>query len=786
MINRETLRTLEFDRILAAIADYSNSEATREMILAIAPFSDGGIIRRRFGQVDEIRRLAQLGAPLPLSGFADIRPAMSAVRPEGKVLDPTELTVFFPLLRVLEAVRKQFAYRTDIPLLVELAGGLTGFPDLLDELEVSIDSEGNILDSASRLLTELRQKKRSLTERIRRRLEEIVRETGVAQFLQDDFVTQRGGRWVIPVRMDSKGMVQGVVHDVSNSGETAFMEPLEIIGLANELENLVAEEKAEMIRIVRNICRMIREDSAELESQFGILVYLDLLHGIARFADALAAESPEINDGGLIRVKGGRHPILMLMQKERGGRPVEPLDLTLGGEARDGDSIMVITGPNAGGKTIALKTTGLLHLLALAGIPVPAASSSSFPLISGLLVDIGDEQSIEQSLSTFSAHVANISRILAQADSRTVVLLDELGTGTEPVQGAAISCAVLHDLREKGALVVATTHLTDIVGFVHKQPGMVNAAMEFDRANYTPLYRLHVGEPGQSHALEIARRYGLPDNVITFATGMLSRMESEFHELLAELKEQRGRQEEALAEASRLAGEARERERRAESRLAEAEQKRREAVEKALQEAREIVRTARRDVNAIIEEARREKSREARQKLDLAEAAVEEKLREYHPEEAVSLGEISEGSSVHVKPLGRDVTVLSVDRRAGQLKVRAGTFEIMVSAADLAPAREKGKKKEMVFRQSAPKIEDTPHELKIIGRRVDDAMTELERFINHASLEGYGVVRIIHGKGTGALSRAVRGHLDGHPLVLELRPGEPHEGGDGATVVTLR
>ncbi|WP_298432536.1 MutS2/Smr-associated SH3 domain-containing protein, partial [Geobacter sp.] len=762
MIRTETLRTLEFDKILSAIAGYAHSDATREEIELVRPLGDGGAIARRFGQVGEIRRMVQTGVSLPLSSFEDITPLLAAVRPEGAVLDPMELVILFPVLRTMTAIARQFAYRSDIPLLKELVGHLTGFPDILDELEVSIDSEGEILDSASPLLYDLRQKKRSLTERIRRRLAEIVRETGVTNFLQDDFITQRGGRWVIPVRMDSKGMVPGVVHDVSNSGETAFMEPLEIIGLANELENLVAEEKAEMIRIVRTICRMIRREADGMEEQFRTLVYLDLLNAVASFADSLGAETPEINDARFIRVNEGRHPLLALMAREREAGRVVPLDLALGsdspspqpspprgegafppplmggGEGEGVDSVMVITGPNAGGKTISLKTTGLLHLMALAGIPVPAASTSSFPLISDLLVDIGDEQSIEQSLSTFSAHVSNIAQILSRGDHRTVVLLDELGTGTEPVQGAAISCAVLADLQERGALVIATTHLTDIVGFVHKRDGMVNASMEFDRETLTPLYRLKKGEPGQSHALEIARRYGLPDRVVEFATGMLGRMETEFHELLAELKEQRRRHEEALAEAERLRRDAEEKARIARERLAEADTKRREAVEKALQEAREIVRGARRDVNAIIEEARREKSREARRKIDEAEAQVEAKLQEFHPEETLSLDAIHEGDTVFVKGIGHDGTITAVDRKGGRLRVRAGAMELEVVVADVAPRR--GKATEAKLRAGAGKKaapeQEAPHELKLIGLRVDDALGRLERFLNHASLEG--------------------------------------------------
>ncbi|HEX9006863.1 MAG TPA: endonuclease MutS2, partial [Bacteroidota bacterium] len=282
MIKNETLRILEFDKVLATIASFANCDATRREIHDLRPLSGRPEIELRFGRVEEIRRMTQLGVPLRLAPFQDITPAMEMLRPDGALLDPTELVVFLPCLRVLAAISRQFAYRTDIPLLQELAGHVSGFPAILEPLEASIDEEGNILDTASKLLFELRGRKRGLITRIRKRLEEIVRERQTAIFLQDDFITQRGGRWVIPVRMDSKGMVPGVVHDVSNSGETAFMEPIEIIGLVNELENLAAEEKAEQIRILRQLCQWIREELAGIEDEFRALVQLDFLNSIAR------------------------------------------------------------------------------------------------------------------------------------------------------------------------------------------------------------------------------------------------------------------------------------------------------------------------------------------------------------------------------------------------------------------------------------------------------------------------------------------------------------------------
>jgi DNA mismatch repair protein MutS2 len=732
--------------------------------------------------VREIRGMTAQGVPLRISPFEDVAPILEKLRPEGSVLAPLELVSFLPLLGTLDAVAGQLGYRADIPLLHELADSITGFPDILDPLERSLDSEGNILDSASRLLFDLRARKRALTARIRKRLEEIVRERDISVFLQDDFVTQRGGRWVIPVRMDSKGQVQGVVHDVSNSGETAFMEPLEIIGLANELENLTAEEKVEEIRILREICGWIREDSGEIASQQATLIHLDVLNSIALFADSLDARVPEIGDSLTLRLVRARHPILLLLQREGSVSRIVPLDLALGGD----DSVMVITGPNAGGKTIALKTAGLLLLMALSGIPVPADETSVFPIIDTLLADIGDEQSIESSLSTFSAHVANISGILRRSGGGSVVLLDELGTGTEPVQGAALACSVLQELQEKGALVIATTHLTDIVGFVHRRDGMVNASMEFDRETLTPLYRLKKGEPGQSHALEIARRYGLPDAVIERAQGMMGRMESEFHALLDDLKAQRLRYDETLTELGTRERVLAERERLLEERRAGWDRERRESLEKAYREAREIVSGVKREANAILEEAKRERSRASMKKLAVVEERVEEKLRELDVESYLSLDQVHEGDTVFVRSIGFDAVVRSVDPKTNRIRLQAAGKDLEVGLADIGKRTGAAPKPAKRVRKKEAEREETPLELHLIGLRVDDALKKLEPFLNHASLDGVGEVRIVHGKGTGTLMRAVREYLDGHPLVESFRDGEPFEGGGGATMVKVK
>jgi len=783
MISREAFQILEFDKILNTISGFSHSDASRQAVLDISPLSNRGDIEERFGHVKEIQGLAQAGTPLRLSHFQDISQALEQVRLEGAVLEARELVDFVPVLRIISEISAQIGEANNLPGLGRLVVDLTGFSDILAAIGRSIDSEGNILDSASSTLSHLRSRIRGMEAKIRKRLEETVNDRSVTPFLQDDFITQRAGRWVIPVRMDAKGQVPGVVHDVSRSGETAFTEPLEIIGIANELENLVAEAKAEEIRILKVICKMIREEADEIEAQYKTIVYLDILDSIARFADYLQMEVPGITGSSEIKLVRARHPLLMLSQKERGIGEVVPLDLSL-----DGDhTVMVITGPNAGGKTVAIKTVGLLLLMALSGIPVPADSSSTFPQVSRHLVDIGDEQSIESSLSTFSAHVSHIAEILKEADAKTVILLDELGTGTDPVEGAAISCAVLKDLRGKGALVFATTHLTDIVGFVHRTAGMVNASMEFDHDTLSPLYRLKVGEPGQSHALEIARRYGLPGHIIEFAKGVLGNVNVEFHKLLTELKEERARYEKSSHELQRQQSEIAERERHLTERLAEAERLKAEVMEKAYQEAKDIVSETKRQIYVILEEAKKEKKgREAVKRVVKIQQEVEDKLREFDKEPSLSISEIREGDTVFVRSVGYDATVMRVDRSHKRVRVKAGKMEWEVPVSDIVTKRGKVPTTKVRTEKREGREEMAPEALKLIGLRVDEALSELEPFLNHAALAERREVTIIHGIGTGALLKAVREYLTGHPLVEQFRSGELSEGGDGVTIATLK
>ncbi len=788
MIPENTLELLEFNKLLRLISDFANSDASKISVSDIRPLNNKTDIERKLQQVYEIRRMSHEGRPLRLSAFPDISRLIIRIRPEGAVLEAVELADFIPLLSIASDISEQIGERQDLPFLNQIAAHLTGFPDILKVLKRSIDSEGNILDSASSLLADLRAKIRRLEGRIRKNLEEIVRDDRLSALLQDDFVTTRSGRWVIPVRMDSKGMVPGVVHDISKSGETAFIEPLGIINLANELENLIAEQKAEEIRILRNICSMIRKVVDDVDDEFKTVVKLDVLNCIAKFADLLNMKSPQINDSNVIEIAGARHPLLQIsLRKSNSAHEIVPLDVRLGGD----NTVMVITGANAGGKTIAIKTIGLLLLMALSGIPVPAESPTSIPLIQNLLVDIGDEQSIENNLSTFSAHISNISEILMKKDPETVVLIDELGTGTDPEEGAALACSILKEIRKSGALAFATTHLADIKGFVHRTEGMVNASMTFDLKTLTPLYRLRSGEPGQSHALEIARRYGLPDSLIDDAKKMLGSAKIDFDRMISDLNLRRSEYEDTLENIRKLQSELEERNRLIEKILSDARQKQKEVLADAYREASDLISDTKRRMNSFLYDIKMQEKSE-RQKtmkeIETVQESVVEKLREFDAGDhgAPAIEEINKRDVVYVTSLGYDAPVIEVNRKNNRLKVMAQNMEVEVPISDIRFKRGKSMPEARVSVQSAKADEAVSSRINLVGLRVDEALSRLEHFLNHASLSELREVTIIHGVGKGLLMKAIREHLTEHPLIKNFRSGTTEEGGIGVTVATIR
>ncbi|MEW6110064.1 MAG: endonuclease MutS2 [Nitrospirota bacterium] len=788
MITENTLNLLEFSKLLKLVSGAAHSNDSKKAVLSIHPLRKRHDIETRLTLIKEIRTLSQEGNPLKFAPFADISDLIKRLRPDGAVLEAAELSAFISVLENAKEISSHVMQRESFPLLTGLTGQMTGQPAVLNVLKKSIDSEGNILDSASSALSELRRHIRRNEAVIQKKLEEMMRDNRIAVFLQDDFITKRAGRWVIPVRMDSKGQVAGVVHDVSKSGETAFIEPLGILNLSNELENLIAEEKAEEIRILRDLSSRIRDKADEIDKEHRVLIYLDMLNCIANFADRMKMEIPQINESGIIKLSRAGHPLLTIaLQKTDRDIQVVPLDVQLGGD----NNVMVITGSNAGGKTIAIKTIGLLLIMALSGMPVPADSSSSFPLVDNVLIDIGDEQSIENSLSTFSAHISNISGILGKACRNTLILIDELGTGTDPEEGAALACAVLNEIQKSGALVFATTHLADIKGFVFRTEGMQNASMEFDQKTLTPLYRLRIGEPGQSHALIIAKKYGLPDNVINSARDMLGGLKVQFDNLISDLNEKRAGYEKAIEGLAKQHKDIEEKQRELEQKISDAESKGRKILSDAYKEASDILINTKRQMNAWLDEIKKiEKSkiREKIKQVEQAQRSVDEKAKQYDKDagETPKIENIKKGDVVYVRSLGFDAIVREIIAKHNRIRVSAGGMEIEIPLSDAGVKRGRALQlsREGNLKDESPdKVVES--RINLIGLRVDEAISRLEPFLNHAALAGFDEVTIIHGIGKGLLAKAVHEHLESHPLVRKFRRGEQSEGGYGVTVVTL-
>jgi DNA mismatch repair protein MutS2 len=790
MISVNTLQQLEFDKILKLIAGFANSGATEAAVAKLAPFSGTDEIRERQSLISDILRLYSEGASLALYPFPDISGLFARVRPEGAVLEGIELAGFIPFLSIIEDVSKQLADRQDTPSLGRLAENLSGFPDLQKKLVRSLDSEGAILDTASATLAGLRSEIRKIESRIRKKLEEMTRSEALSVFLQDDFVTTRSGRWVIPVRMDSKEQVAGVVHDVSKSGETAFIEPVAIISLSNELENLNAEEKAEEIRILRTISSKIREQLEDIEGRFRELIHLDLLNAISSFAIQLGMSLPQINDGGFISLVDARHPLLLMaFQRQGKERQVVPLTVSLGGE----NTVMVITGANAGGKTITIKTIGLLTLMALTGMPIPADSSSNIPLVSSLLIDIGDEQSIENDLSTFSAHIGNVAGILKKADSRAMILVDELGTGTDPSEGAAIACAVLNEIGERGSLLFATTHLMDIKGFVHRSPGMLNSSMEFDQKTLTPLYRLRTGEPGQSHAIEIARRFGLPETIIDSARALLGGVKVEFDNLIRDLTDKRVCYENAIKDVDLLKTGLEERDRQLEEAESSAKREREALLARAYSDAADIITSIKRELNVLLDEAKKadkQRIKESLRTVDRKQREIEQSVSALTPAKGpyVSIDDIAVGDTVYIRSIEATAEVVGIDKKHDRIRVKRGSVEVEVPFIGISKGRKPPKEGPLITVSSEAEAatEQVEGSLNIIGLRVDDALSRVEPFLNRAALAGMKQVSVIHGLGAGILRKSVQDYLTGHPLVGSFRSEDQNRGGRGVTVVLLK
>jgi len=795
-MDQHTFRVLEFEKILEMAAVFAVTAPGRDVVRRIRPLKKVEEIRRQVALVSECRNLLSEGQHLGIEHLDDLSPLFQKIRPADAVLEPLALRSFLPLFYSAFNL-KPLSESPSYTGLGTIVSQLTTHPDIRKAIERALDNEGKIRDEASPELSHIRKGIKSCEGRIKNILDGILKQKELAAYLQEFYLAERNGRWVIPVKRDFKGNVPGIVHDISNTGETVYVEPYSIQHLGNELESFRAEEKLEEYRILRRLTAFLRESLHEIEEDYYIVAKVDALQAAAGFSKLMDMSPPEINEHGHVKIIRGRHPLLWktLRRENREGQLV-PLNMEMGRE----NSCMIITGSNAGGKTVSLKTIGVINLMALSGMHIPAGSGTTIPFLKNVLADIGDEQSIEQNLSTFSAHITRISDIIQQGNEHTLVIVDELGTGTDPEQGGALSCAVLRKLKKCGALMLASTHLGMLKAFAHSEPGMTNSAMEMKEvvvdgvSTFKPTYKLIVGEPGTSHAFEIAESLGLDADVIREARDFIKDEGGRIESLITELKQKTAGLDNRIKETEKMKQEIEHLRLQLKEELSRLKITEKEIMAKAMKEAEDVVRKTKRETRDIIETLKRASLTDAREIAKELDKKLEEVIiisKQYAPKKIVQLKEIKEGQRVFINTFGKHGVVYSLNEKTRRCKVVVDGKEIEVPfgelsepSADFAGEQKEPRRGERPFALTSENI-DLTGELNVIGQRVDPALSLIERYLNDASMAGLKQVKIIHGIGAGILAGAIREYLRDHPLVESFRKGSEDEGGEAVTVVLL-
>ena len=818
-MHEKSLLTLEYPKILAKVAREAAFSASKELVQALLPTSDIDEARRRLAYTTEATRLIDLHADAGVRGAHDVRPLLARAARDG-ILNPADL------LEVLETTRSslyvaRLLERLDsetFPLLHALGADIPQRPRIVQRIEETVSEDGEVLDTASPALRKIRFDIRGANQRLQDRLRTLVNEFSGA--LQEPIITIRNDRYVIPVKSESRGQVRGIVHDQSSSGATVFVEPMVVVELNNRVRELQIAERQEIERILRVLSAEIGQEAESLKVAVELLADFDMQLAKARYSRMTRASEPRLNTQGRIELRNARHPLLT-------GKVV-PTNFHLGRDF----FMVVITGPNTGGKTVALKTVGLLTLMAQAGMHVPAEEFSELAVFENVFADIGDEQSIEQSLSTFSSHLSRIIEILRsieaeqqrdipdirgkmsetltkrneQRKANVLVLMDELGAGTDPSEGSALARAILSFLLERHVTTVATTHYSELKAFAHEQPGVVNASVEFNIETLSPTYKLSIGLPGRSNALAIASRLGLDERVIERAREFLGSAGVRMENLLEGLQSERKAVEDERFNLNMERVEAEYQRKQLEEERFKLEEQRvrilneaRAQARKELEEVQRSLAKVKLDVSRInMTRERLGENRQTVRRLEEKMAAVPEPLRprkQAEPLEEKLEGPLQIGDTVRVLSFGQNAELLGLSADRSEAEVQMGALRFRVNVDNIeriskrkAAAEERSTAPVAPSGVVIPRYEDRPAvdmQLDMRGWRVEQALEELETYLNDAAMAGLQSVRIVHGKGTGALRQAIREQLMHHPLVKSYASAPANEGGDGVTVIKL-
>ncbi len=788
-LDLKTGKTLEYGKILEMLSSFAVCERAKELAAGLLPESDLSKAKASLLETDAAKVLiAKHSSP---SFFQIENPKAALTKAEkGATLGINEILGIAKILKAAGALKKYGEKAEEDSAIAGFFEEIRPNRALFERIEFCIVGENEINDHASPALADLRRKMRQASGKAKEILEKMIRSKTVGKFLQDAIITMRGDRYVLPVKSENKGEVPGIVHDMSGSGATVFVEPMAVIEANNEMRALLSAEAQEIERILSELSAMCADFADGILACYFSVSELDFIFAKAKFASDLRAVKPQIGDDRIIDLKAARHPLI-----DR--KTVQPINVRLGDEF----STLVITGPNTGGKTVALKTIGLLCLMAAAGLHIPAGEGSRVSVFSHVLADIGDEQSIEQSLSTFSAHMRNIVGILETADSESLVLLDELGAGTDPVEGAALAIAILETLAKYGAKTAATTHYAELKAYALKTPRVENASCEFNVETLRPTYKLLIGIPGRSNAFAISKRLGLSENIINRASGLLSEESIKFEEVLTDIEKKRSEIENETDRVNREKEEAQAIKDKLQKLHEAASAEKDREVLKAREDAKRILSQAKGIYQNVIKELEQLKSAkdsadfgerlsEARRRLKkdieksedkIYEAENKKKKEKYTLPRALKIGD-----TVRISDLGKEASVLSLPDAKGNLTVKAGIMKIETNIENLRLAESAGSEKSGGGYSFAPKLSgaEVRRELDLRGKMADEAITELYKFLDNAILMGLTEVSIIHGKGTGALRAAVNAELK-KCGVKSFRPGKYGEGDAGVTVVEL-
>ena len=792
-MNEKTLRVLEYSKIKEQLKDKTESSLGRDLADKLFPSVDYAEVKHVQEETDEaVKLLLKRGSP-PLGGIHDVMEEMRRVE-IGGILSPGGLLKTADTLRAARKIKgflKHGKEENDIvlPILESTIGYLNTYREIEDEIFAAIISAEEISDNASPNLRTIRRQTKLKNDGIRTKLNSIINSQDNKKHLQDSIITVREGRFVVPVKQEARGNFPGLIHDQSASGATLFIEPMSIVNLNNELKELELKEKQEIEKILTELTGLLSEDTQGIKENQKLLAKLDFIFSKGKLSLTMNGSKPLINNDGYVNIKKGRHPLL-------DAKEVVPTDVYIGKDF----TTLLITGPNTGGKTVALKTVGLFTLMTQSGLQIPVDSGSEMAVFKSIFADIGDEQSIEQSLSTFSSHMTNIVDILENVEDNSLILFDELGAGTDPTEGAALAMSILNYLHSRDIRTVATTHYSELKVYALSTDGIENASVEFDVETLSPTYKLLIGVPGKSNAFEISRKLGLQDFIIDSAKNFISTDNIEFEDVLAKIERDRTEIEKSKSdtlrleeESDRLRVELQEKieklEKSKENVLRNAREQARDTLVKAREESQEILENIK-SISTDIEKETQARLQEAKDKLKGSLDDVEGKLSEkiLSKKSAKPLTSVKVGEDVRILSLEQNGTIVTPPDNDGNVVVQVGIMKVTVPIDTIEKSKsvEQAKTQRSAKKVMKSKSRDIKTEIDLRGKDLEEASYEVDKYLDDVSLSGVKQVSIIHGKGTGVLRKGIGQLLKSHRHVKSSRLGGFSEGGDGVTIVEMK